>query len=247
MTTELFSDLDPSPRLLMGPGPVDVYPRVLRAMSVPIPDAEYGVSGFIFPGDRVDVVLTQTVGGEGRALQAAETVLQNLRVLATDQSTESITGEDGKTIVRSFNTITLEVTPKLAEQIAVAESVGSLRFVLRSIADNQAELERAIANGDIDIPEGASPEEEERILAAAMSRPTASRSTSYQTGGDISRFQRRTIPPQNDGGRERVQAAAPGVSETVNGAPRYTGPTVRVTRGKTTVEVPVGGSTSGTR
>ena len=36
MTTELFSDLDPSPRLLMGPGPVDVYPRVLRAMSVPM-------------------------------------------------------------------------------------------------------------------------------------------------------------------------------------------------------------------
>ncbi len=36
MTSELFSDLDPSPRLLMGPGPVDVYPRVLRAMSVPM-------------------------------------------------------------------------------------------------------------------------------------------------------------------------------------------------------------------
>ena len=30
--TELFDDLSPSPRLLMGPGPVDVYPRVLRAM-----------------------------------------------------------------------------------------------------------------------------------------------------------------------------------------------------------------------
>jgi len=34
--TELFEDLSPSPRLLMGPGPVDVYPRVLRAMSVPM-------------------------------------------------------------------------------------------------------------------------------------------------------------------------------------------------------------------
>ena len=31
-----YQDLDPSPRLLMGPGPVDVYPRVLRAMSVPM-------------------------------------------------------------------------------------------------------------------------------------------------------------------------------------------------------------------
>jgi (S)-ureidoglycine-glyoxylate aminotransferase len=33
---DLFRELDPDPRLLMGPGPVDVYPRVLRAMSVPI-------------------------------------------------------------------------------------------------------------------------------------------------------------------------------------------------------------------
>src|SRR4249919_4370140 len=34
--SELFEELDPAPRLLMGPGPVDVYPRVLRAMSVPL-------------------------------------------------------------------------------------------------------------------------------------------------------------------------------------------------------------------
>jgi len=33
---ELFDELEPEPRLLMGPGPVDLYPRVLRAMSVPI-------------------------------------------------------------------------------------------------------------------------------------------------------------------------------------------------------------------
>ena len=32
----LFSELDPGPRLLMGPGPIDVYPRVLRAMSTPM-------------------------------------------------------------------------------------------------------------------------------------------------------------------------------------------------------------------
>lgn len=36
MGPEIFEELEPSPRLLMGPGPVDLYPRVLRAMSVPI-------------------------------------------------------------------------------------------------------------------------------------------------------------------------------------------------------------------
>ncbi len=35
-TGEIFEDLDPAPRLLMGPGPVDVYPRVLRALSTPM-------------------------------------------------------------------------------------------------------------------------------------------------------------------------------------------------------------------
>jgi len=33
---ELFEELDPTPRLLMGPGPVDVYPRVLKAMATPL-------------------------------------------------------------------------------------------------------------------------------------------------------------------------------------------------------------------
>ena len=33
---DTFEELDPAPRLLMGPGPVDCYPRVLRAMSVPL-------------------------------------------------------------------------------------------------------------------------------------------------------------------------------------------------------------------
>ena len=221
----------------LGPG--------MRAVAVPIPDAEIGVAGFIFPGDRVDMLLTQTLAGEGRPLQVAETVLRNLRVLATDQSTETVTDENNQTVVRGFRTVTLEVTPEIAEKIAVAQSVGSLRLVLRSIADNQAELERAIASGDIKIPEGASAEEEERILRSAMTRPVDARST-YQTGGDVSRFQRKSIPSEESRGRGRAQVTppSPGVSAQVNGAPAYRGPTVRVTRGKATSEVPVGGSLS---
>ena len=128
----------------LGPG--------MRAVTVPV-SAKTGVAGFVFPGDRVDVVLTQTVEGEGRPLQAAETVLRNLRVLATDQTTEQVTDDEGKTVVRAFRTVTLEVTPQIAEKVAVAQTIGQLTLVLRSIADNQAELERAIASGDIKIPE----------------------------------------------------------------------------------------------
>ncbi len=215
----------------LGPG--------MRAVTVPV-SAKTGVAGFVFPGDRVDLVLTQTVKGEGSELKAAETVLRNLRVLATDQSTETTTTEDGsKTIVRAFRTVTIEVTPKIAEKVAVAQTLGTLSLVLRSIADNQTELERAIASGDVKIPEGATPEEEEKLLRSAMSRPN-DKGTTFSTGGDVSRFQRKTVPAQNSG-KPRVTPAAPGVSAKINGAPVNRGPSVRVTRGKQTSEVPVGG------
>ncbi len=217
----------------------------MRAVTVPV-SAKTGVAGFVFPGDRVDMVLTQTVEGEGRPLMTAETVLRNLRVLATDQTTEQDTDEQGNTIVRAFRTVTLEVTPEIAEKVAVAQTIGQLTLVLRSIADNQAELERAIAAGDVKIPDNATAEEEERILRTAMGQPVDSGST-FSTGGDVSRFQRRNVPSQNDGNRQSAPAPtppAPGVSAQVNGAPVYRGPSVRVTRGKATTEVPVGGSVS---
>ncbi len=219
----------------LGPG--------MRAVTVPV-SAKTGVAGFVFPGDRVDMVLTQTVEGEGRPLKAAETVLRNLRVLATDQTTEQVSDEEGKTIVRAFRTVTLEVTPEIAEKVAVAQTIGQLTLVLRSIADNQAELERAIAAGDVQIPENASAEEEERILRNAMGQPVDTGST-FSTGGDVSRFQRRNIPTQDDGNRRaRATPPSPGVPAQAAGAPVNTAPTVRVTRGKATTEVPVGGSFS---
>ena len=167
----------------------------MRAITVPV-TAQSGVAGFVFPGDRVDMVLTQEVGGnDGASLNASETILRNLRVLATDQSTVSEQAEDGSTVVKEFRTVTLEVTPVIAEKIAVAQTIGTLSLSLRSLADNQTELERAIAAGDIAIPDDATPEEEERILRQAMARPDDGKST-YVTGGDVSRFQRRTVPPQ---------------------------------------------------
>lgn len=224
----------------LGPG--------MRAVTVPV-SAKTGVAGFVFPGDRVDVVLTQTVEGEGRALNAAETVLRNLRVLATDQSTEQVTDENGRTQVNAFRTVTLEVTPKIAEKVSVAMSIGELTLVLRSIADNQAELERAVASGEIKIPDGATPEEEERILRSAMARPVDKRTT-FSTGGDVSRFQRKSIPPSPEEQRakereqaERDQARAAGVLKDMTNAALNggigKGPKVRVIRGHATTEVVV--------
>lgn len=206
----------------------------MRAITVPV-SAKTGVAGFVFPGDRIDLVLTQTVKGQGSdetSLKAAETILRNIRVLATDQSTET-EKVDGKTVVRAFSTVTLEVTPRIAEKVAVAQTLGTLTLSLRSIADNQSELERALASGEVKVPEGATPEEEERLLKKAISSPIEARS-SFVTGGDVSRFQRRSVPAPST---SRPIAA----SSSASAAPAfYSGPVVRVTRGKDTSAVPVG-------
>jgi pilus assembly protein CpaB len=211
----------------LGPG--------MRAVTVPV-SARTGVAGFVFPGDRVDLVLTQNVENEdgGAGIKASETILTNLRVLATDQSTETTTTEDGRTVVRAFRTVTLEVTPRIGEKIAVAQTIGTLSLSLRSIADNEAELERSIANGEVSVPDDATPEEEERILRQAVSRPHDG-STTFVTGGDVSRFQRRTL--------EAPKPAQPGMTvQTAPGVPGMampTGPVVRITRGKSTTVTPV--------
>ena len=206
----------------LGPG--------MRAITIPV-SAKTGVGGFVFPGDRVDLMLTQTVKVEdSAALKTAETILRNIRVLATDQSTET-EKVDGKTVVRAFRTVTLEVTPRIAEKVAVAQTIGTLALSLRSIADNQSELERAIASGDVKVPEGVTREEEERILAKAINSPIEA-SSSYITGGDVSRFQPRTMTARPAKTPQAVANA---------GIPALpAGPSVRVTRGKETSAVPVG-------
>lgn len=221
----------------LGPG--------MRAITVPV-SAKTGVGGFVFPGDHVDLMLTQTVQGRdgGAPLKATETFLRNVRVLATDHSTETEI-EDGKTVVRAFRTVTLEVTPKIAEKIAVAQTIGTLSLSLRSLADNQSDLDRAIADGSVKVPAGASKEQEEKLLANAMNRPIDGGAT-FVTGGDVSRFQRRSVPTAESMVRQAATAYANTIADR-SGMPSSgraampSGPVVRVTRGKTTTVEPVGG------
>ena len=214
-------------------------PPGMRAITVPV-DAKSGVAGFVFPGDRVDLVLTQTVSGnDGTDLKASETFIRNLRVLATDQSTEQETVE-GVTQVKAFSTVTLEATPTIVEKITVAQTIGTLSLTLRAISDSHSELERAIASGSVNIPDNATPQEEERLLREAMARPDDSRG-SYVTGGDVSRFQRSSMPSMGNAqpAAAAVMPASGPAEPRQNSAPVHSGPSVRVTRGKDTENVAV--------
>ncbi|WP_084455803.1 Flp pilus assembly protein CpaB [Novosphingobium rosa] len=237
----------------LGPG--------MRAVTITVSEKS-GVAGFVFPGDHVDLMLTTAVkipqtqnqgpAADTRDLYATETILKNLRVLATDQSTEQETN-NGKTIVHTFHTATLEVTPKIAEKIEVAQQGGALSLVLRSLADNQSDLDHAIANGSVKLPEGATKADEARALASAGNNGPASAAGSratlmggrlsegrsndgaaiqpgstFATAGDVSRFQRRALP--SGGGSVRALAS---------------GPQVRVMRGSDTKDVDIGSGSGG--
>lgn len=205
----------------------------MRAITVPV-SKQSGVAGFIFPGDRVDMMLSQSVGGEESTFRVAETILRNLRVLATDQSTTQEV-VDGKTQPRVSATVTLEVTPRIAEKVTVAQNMGSISFSLRPLADSQSDLERALASGTVKLPDNATPEQEEKLLKAALAQPSDGK-TSFVTGGDVSRF-----------GKSSTASAAPAAGAPQPGAravPVYVGPVIKVRRGNAVTEEPIGKTSS---
>lgn len=108
----------------------------MRAISVPV-TVTSGISGFIFPGDRVDLVLSYPVpspteasaeGGKSYEHKASQTVLRNVRVIGIDQRLD---GKPGEAVVA--HTATLEVTPKQGEIIALASEIGKVSLTLRSL------------------------------------------------------------------------------------------------------------------
>jgi pilus assembly protein CpaB len=209
----------------LGPG--------MRAVTVPV-SALTGVAGFVFPGDRVDLVLTQNVeASAGPPLKVSETIVRNLRVLATDQRSTPSVDDKGNTVVSEYKLVTIEATPRIAEKITVAQSIGTISLSLRSLADNASELEQALASGDINIPEGATADQEQAIMRQLAQRPSASKS-SYATGGDVSRFQRSSVPAQMPLAVAAEQARTQKQVEKI-----MKGPVVRVSRGGSVTEIDI--------
>lgn len=121
----------------------------MRAIAIRV-GATTTAGGFVGPGDYVDVMLTYRQKIEGIspdpavrerqkaivernvASYATETVLQNVKVLAIDQSA---TRDEEK--ARVGKTVTLEVTPRQAEILSVIDKAGDLSLALRGIGDDK--------------------------------------------------------------------------------------------------------------
>jgi len=118
---------------IVKPGDRDFLQVVLspQARAIAIPVAMGGAStGILYPGDRVDVILTQTFKNDPPLTRRSvgETVVQNLRVLAIDPLEARPNGA-----ANGFGrTVTLEVMPEQAEKVNVATELGKLSLTLRS-------------------------------------------------------------------------------------------------------------------
>ncbi len=112
-----------------------------RAMSVKV-NKVIGISGFIAPGDRVDVLVTTKRERGGSSSSITKTVLENILVLATGSSmgTGGNSGKKGGKIEKNrlkVSAITLEVTPEEGEKLALATNKGTIQLALRNYSDSE--------------------------------------------------------------------------------------------------------------
>jgi pilus assembly protein CpaB len=126
-----------------------ILPEGRRAVAINIVSSGARTAGgFILPNDRVDVLRTGRDDDATRSRQQdvflAETILQNIRVLAIGQNVQERNGE--KVVVGE--TATLELDPKQAELITLAQRTGEISLVLRSLADANKPSETPITRDE---------------------------------------------------------------------------------------------------
>ena len=113
-----------------------------RAFTLKV-SAASSISGLVFPGDRVDIILIHKYKVDETERRASETILSNVRVLALDQTVDD---QNGTPIIAK--TATLEVTPKQVELMALADDLGRITLSLRSLAKDEEELRRLVESGE---------------------------------------------------------------------------------------------------
>ncbi len=111
----------------------------MRAVTVAV-DSVTGADGLIWPGDRVDVLLTQNIAGAPDAKSiAAEVVLSDVRVIATgSELIKDSSSANANTSQPPASTVTLEVTQEQAARCLVAVNLGKLSLIVHSAQNTKS-------------------------------------------------------------------------------------------------------------
>jgi pilus assembly protein CpaB len=145
--------------------------QTMRASSVDVRLAS-SVSGFIVPGDRVDVLVTIDRSGSGGGLNEAvtRTILQNIEVLAAGPKTEQ---KDKQDKPADMQTVTLLVDPEGAERLALGMHEGKVHLTLRNPEDSDTLSLASISTRQI-LGAAAAPAPQPRATTRSARRPTQS-------------------------------------------------------------------------
>jgi pilus assembly protein CpaB len=108
-----------------------------RAVSIAV-DPVSGVGGLIWPGDRVDVILTQEIPTAGTSAKrvVGETVLSDVRVVAVDQDIVQGASPTAGISGRLASTVTVQATEDQAERLTVAGRLGRLSLAIRAVGSS---------------------------------------------------------------------------------------------------------------
>jgi pilus assembly protein CpaB len=101
----------------------------MRAFSIAV-DQVIGVSGFVGPNTRVDVLLT-LASSPSLKEPTTKVIMQNLRILAAGESIQQ--DKEGKPL--QVPVVTLLVTPEQAETLGLATGQGRIQLALRNTLD----------------------------------------------------------------------------------------------------------------
>ena len=136
-----------------------------RAMTIHVNDAT-GVAGFVQPGDHVDILLTHTdmtPGTAGNTPMSAkiEVLLQDVLVRGIDQDTNV-----RKDAAGAVKVVTVEVSPRDAQKLTLASSIGTLSLTLRNMRSKQQVAPSSLSVKDL-LPPGVSPVIAEKLQSLA--------------------------------------------------------------------------------
>ena len=177
-----------------------VLPQGKRAITIPVTETA-GLNGLAVPGDWVDLILTYSVeadkddgedgsGSKPRDIHASETVARNIRLLALDNRVNAQQKDDkGKPVPPPApSSATLQVTPRQAEEIALATTLGSLALTLNSVRDGG------------DREEGVRPSAGHGLTTPALSRTIAAQGLDMTLDSDVTSLLRlevqKAVPEQ---------------------------------------------------
>jgi pilus assembly protein CpaB len=177
-----------------GMGATDLIPDGMRVVPVHI-DSKGNNAGLMKPGDRVDVVLFVPQNPQkGIAQSITKTLLQNVKVFAVDETYQLEEGSGKKSMAK---TVSILVTLKQAQEVMLAQELGQLRLMMRSVKDGIVEEAPTVTANDLLGLPSQDGSTETNQSGPASPNPAATAIAS--AGSDLVRLLQQQMTARNDG------------------------------------------------